>query len=76
MNELSGPASGGVTAHKYKGLDGAREPDTAHPATVAAACGGPSRASDKDTREGGGPGCASSPFAKSAFLSFGDNSTK
>lgn len=51
--ELSGPASGAVSAHKYKSLDGVREPDSAHPVTVAVADGA-CRRPMLATREGGG----------------------
>jgi hypothetical protein len=53
MTELSGPTSGGVTAHINKSLDGVRESDSASPVTVAVA-DGVCRHPMLVTREGGG----------------------
>ena len=63
MNELSGPASGDVIAHNDKSLDGVREPDTARPATTAAATGA-RRASDVGTWEGGEAGVCPCDFSQ------------
>jgi hypothetical protein len=69
-SELSGPASGAVSAHNYKGPDGVREPDTARPATVAVADGA-CRRPMLATREGGGAVVCFCSARHSAFSPMG-----
>lgn len=57
MKELSSPASGDVIAHKYKGLDAARELDSARTVTVAVVRGARAERPMVCTREGGEAGC-------------------
>lgn len=63
MTELSGPASGAVSAHNDKRLDGVRELDSVRPVTAAVAHGA-RPASDGGTREGGEAGVCPCDFGR------------
>jgi len=63
MIQLSGPASGAVSAHNDKSLDGAHELDRVRPASTAVATGA-RQASDVGTCEGGEAGVCPCDFGQ------------